>query len=112
MVLPHPAATRLQRQGKTESKVGVVANRNWRATFSWVEFVIVREMRKFRETTRRLEQLQRCGQAVTPIRRRLQRTNHSHSNVNHPETESWLGHSSSLHSNQTCITGGWAANQR
>lgn len=41
------------------------------------------QLGKFCETTRRL---QGCG--------RLQRTNHLHSNVNHPETKSWLGHSS------------------
>lgn len=32
---------------KSESKVGVVAYRNWHATFPWVEFMIVQEMRKF-----------------------------------------------------------------
>lgn len=61
------------------------------------------ELGKFCETTRRL---QGCG--------RLQRTNHLHSNVNHPETKSRLGHSS-ISAKQTAIRsvgGKWALTTR
>lgn len=54
------------------------------------------ELGKFCETTRRL---QGCG--------RLQRTNHLHSNANHAETKSWLGHSS-ISAKQTDVGGNWA----